>query len=169
MDLSRNTLSGVDTLRFGVSCRKLVLPTCSTSDVLLGSPVQGMKERPVSVLASADVSGVVVLSVCGAYRLVSIDLKAHRSGPQKGKGRGFLGGRSGHKVDSPGQRRSRKTQAHGAGAATGGDETATEADDDGFGSGVRPLQLTLSADLSLLSALVEADGHIELVQVRVMH
>ena len=34
-----------------------------------------------------------------------------------------------------------------------------------MGPGLRPLQLALSADLSLLTALVEVDGHVELIQV----
>lgn len=116
-----------------------------------------MKERPVSVLASADAAGVVVLSICGAYRLITIDLKAHRK-PAKGKGRASPG-----KVDSPRQRRSRRSPGKdGAGFSR---LAEGDGDNDGMGPGLRPLQLSLSADLSLLTALVEVDGHVELIQV----
>lgn len=125
---------------------------------------QGMKERPVSVLASADAAGVVVLSICGAYRLITIDLRSHRTVAGKGKGGAFPGGRlSPSKVDSPRQRRPRRSSGLDTVGAAG--STESDGDADGAGPGVRPLQLTLSADLSLLSALVEVDGHIELIQV----
>lgn len=105
-----------------------------------------MRERPVSVLASADSSGIVVLSICGAYRLITIDLKAHRSGSSKG--------------------RSRKVQSLPGGEVKAGAGAASEAaDGDASKEALRPLQLALSADLSLLSALVEVDGHVELIQV----
>ena len=123
---------------------------------------QGMKERPVSVLASADTAGVVVLSVCGAYRLITIDLRAHRK-PAKGKGRTSLGGRASPAKDSPRQRRSRRSSGPDSPGFSGVSET--DGDIDGTGPGLRPLQLTLSADLSLLTALVEVDGHVELIQV----
>lgn len=124
----------------------------------------------MSILASADASGLVVLSICGAYRLVTIDLKSHRGGGLKGRGRGSVGARHPYPIDSPRQRRSRRTVGVGGGSGAGtmvgsGSGASSEADDDGAGAVVRPLQLTLSSDLSLLSALVEADGHIELVQV----
>lgn len=124
-----------------------------------------MKERPVSVLASADAAGVVVLSICGAYRLITIDLRSHRAVSPKGKWRGFGTGRSvPPKVDSPKQPSKRRSSTQQKRQGAGG---LTEADGDvgNSGPGVRPLQLTLSADLSLLSALVEVDGHIELIQV----
>ncbi|CAM9112102.1 unnamed protein product [Ectocarpus sp. 12 AP-2014] len=120
--------------------------------------LQGMKERPVSVLASADSAGVVVLSICGAYRLITIDLRAHRK-PTKGKGRASGGGR----VDSPRQRRSRRSPGQDGAGFSG--LTENEVDFDGTGPALRPLQLTLSADLSVLTALVEFDGQVELIQV----
>lgn len=128
-----------------------------------------MKERPVSVLASADAAGVVVLSICGAYRLITIDLRSHRAAPEKGKGRGSVGSwPSPPKVNSPRQRRARRSPVQDAVGGVG--VTESDGDGDGHGDdaeqGVRPLQLTLSSDLSLLSALIEVDGHIELVQVR---
>lgn len=124
---------------------------------------QGMKERPVSVLASADTAGVVVLSICGAYRLITIDLRAHRKSA-KGKGRASMGGRaSPGKVDSPRQRRSRRSLGQESAGYTGLAEV--DGGNDAMGPGLRPLQLTLSADLSLLTALVEVDGHVELIQV----
>lgn len=123
-----------------------------------------MNERPVSVLASADASGVVVLSICGAYQLITIDLRSHRGrGQRKGKGRGSSGGRhTPPKVDSPARRRSRTSPGQSPVAGVG---APSDGDADGLGSAVRPLQLTLSADLSLLSALVDVDGQIELIQV----
>lgn len=122
-----------------------------------------MKERPVSVLASADAAGVVVLSICGAYRLITIDLRAHRK-PAKGKGRASMGGRaSPGKVDSPRQRRSRRSPGQDSTGCAGLAEG--DGDNDIMGPGLRPLQLTLSADLSLMTALVEVDGHVELIQV----
>lgn len=128
---------------------------------------QGMKERPVSVLASADAAGVVVLSICGAYRLITIDLRAHRAVDEKGKGRGSVGSRSSPaKPDSPRQRRSRRSPGQDGAGGAGLTESDGDGDGDGAEQGVRPLQLTLSSDLSLLSALIEVDGHIELVQVR---
>ena len=125
---------------------------------------QGMQERPVSVLASADATGVVVLSICGAYRLITIDLRSHRAIDEKGKGRGSVGSRpSPPKADSPRQRRSRRSPGQDGVGFTG----LAEGDGDGdtMGPGLRPLQLALSADLSLLTALVEVDGHVELIQV----
>lgn len=118
----------------------------------------------MSVLASADAAGVVVLSVCGAYRLITIDLRAHRK-PAKGKGRRVsMGGRaSPGKVDSPRRRPSRRSPGQDGAGFTGLAEG--DGDLDGMGPGLRPLQLTLSADLSLLAALVEVDGHVELIQV----
>ena len=115
---------------------------------------QGIKERPVSVLASCDSGGVVVLS-CGALKVMTIDLRCHRtSGPPKGKGK--------TSSDSPVQgTRKRPPVQH---RRSGGDVNCT-----GTGPGLRPLQLTLSADLSLLSAIVEVDGHIELIQVTAGH
>eukprot|EP00752_Nemacystus_decipiens_P013482 g11941.t1 len=125
--------------------------------------LQSMKERPVSVLASADAAGVVVLSICGAYRLITIDLRAHRK-PAKSKERASMGGRaSPGKVDSPRQRRSRRSP--GQDCATFTSLAEGDGDNDIIGPGLRPLQLTLSADLSLLTALVEVDGHVELIQV----
>lgn len=128
---------------------------------------QGMRERPVSVLASADASGVVILSICGAYRLITIDLRAHRSsGDPKGKERSpAAGGRSATpNADSPSKGRSRKSHSPGSGTKAGAG-AAKETSGDISGKALRPLQLTLSADLSLLSALVEVDGYIELIQV----
>lgn len=117
----------------------------------------------MSVLASADTGGVVVLSVCGAYRLITIDLRAHRK-PAKGKGRASMSGRvSPGKVDSPRQRRSRRSPGQDGAGLSGLRDSG--GDIDGTGPGLRPLQLTLSADLSLLAALVEVDGHVELIQV----
>lgn len=125
--------------------------------------LQGMKDRPVSVLASADAGGVVVLSVCGAYRLITIDLRAHRK-PAKGKGRASMGGWvSPGKVDSPRQRRSRRSPGQDSAGISG--QRDSDGDFDGAGPLLRPLQLTLSADLSLLAALVEVDGYVELIQV----
>ena len=123
-----------------------------------------MKERPVSVLASADASGVVVLSICGAYRLITIDLRAHRK-PAKGRGRASTGGRaSPGKVDSsPRQRRSRRSPGQDGAGSAGLAES--DGDNGAMGQGLRPLQLALSADLSLLTVLVEVDGHVELIQV----
>lgn len=128
-----------------------------------------MRERPVSVLASVDASGVVVLSVCGAYRLITIDLRSHRSVTPTKKGRSPAGGRcASPQVDSPSKRRHRKAQSPGPGAKTAvGAGVPKLADGDAVGA-VRPLQLQLSSDLSLLSALVEVDGHIELVQASFM-
>lgn len=117
---------------------------------------QGMKERPVSVLASADSAGVVVLSICGVYRLITIDLRVHRK-PTKGKGRASGG------VDSPRQRRSRRSPGQDGAGFSG--LTESEVDIDGTGPALRPLQLTVSADLSVLTALVEFDGQVELIQV----
>eukprot|EP00903_Cladosiphon_okamuranus_P017455 g16077.t1 len=123
--------------------------------------LQGMKERPVSVLASADAAGVVVLSICGAYRLITIDLRTHRK-PAKGKGLASMRGRaSPGNVDSPRQRRSRRSPGKDGAGFTG----RAEGDGNHDAMGLRPLQLTLSADLSLLTALVEVDGHVELIQV----
>lgn len=143
------------------STRKAYNPQMRTSFA-----AQGMRERPVSVLASADASGAVILSICGAYRLITIDLRAHRSGDPKGKGRSpSAGDRSATpKVDSPSKERSRKSHSPGSGPKAGAG-AAKETDGDILGKALRPLQLTLSADLSLLSALVEVDGHIELIQV----
>lgn len=113
----------------------------------------------MSVLASADAKGVVVLSICGAYRLITIDLRVHRTSSSKGKGRGSMGGRiSPSRVDSPGQRRRRSPGHCVAGMVD------SDGDGDDLRPDVRPLQLTLSADLSLLSALVEVEGHVELIQ-----
>ena len=120
-----------------------------------------MKERPVSVLASADAAGVVVLSICGAYRLVTIDLRSHRPLDEIGKGRTLVGS-----ADSPRQRRSRRSPGQDGVGGAGLTESDGDGDGDGAEQGVRPLQLTLSSDLSLLSALIEVDGHIELVQVK---
>lgn len=120
-----------------------------------------MKERPVSVLASADATGVVVLSICGAYRLVTIDLRSHRAVDEKGKGRASVGS-----ADSPRQRRSRRSPGQDGVGGAGLTESDGDGNGDGAEQGVRPLQLTLSSDLSLLSALIEVDGHIELVQVK---
>lgn len=118
----------------------------------------------MSVLASADTAGIVVLSVCGAYRLITIDLRAHRK-RAKGKGRASMSGRaSPSKVDSPRQRRSRRSPGQDGPGFTGVNES--DGDIDGTGPGLRPLQLTLNADLSLLTALVEVDGHVELIQVK---
>ena len=128
---------------------------------------QGMQERPVSVLASADATGVVVLSICGAYRLITIDLRSHRAIDEKGKGRGSVGSRpSPPKADSPRQRRSRRSPGQDGLGGAGLTESDGDGDGDGAEQGVRPLQLTLSSDLSLLSALIEVDGHIALVQVK---
>lgn len=140
--------------------------------VPVSSLVQSMGERPVSILASADASGIVVLLVCGAYRLLTIDLAAHRSGARKGKGRGSVGARSGHAGDSAVQRWTRSTAGPSGGsgrgsASDGGGGGVSGVDEDEASGGVRPLQLTLSSDASVLSALVEAEGHIELVQVSV--
>lgn len=132
--------------------------------------LQGIKERPVSVLASADTSGVVVLSVCGAYRLITIDLKSHkaRTSTPKGKGRASPGGRvSPSTLDSPVQGSKRRSSAQNRRSSVGW-LLESGKDLDGMDQPVlRPLQLTLSADLSLLSAIVEVDGNIELIQVTV--
>lgn len=104
-----------------------------------------------------------MLSVCGAYRLITIDLRAHRK-PAKGKGRASAGGRvSPGKVDSPRQRRYRRSPGQDGAGLSGLRDS--DGDVDGTGPGLRPLQLTLSADLSLLAALVEVDGQVELIQV----
>ncbi|CAM9529964.1 unnamed protein product [Choristocarpus tenellus] len=122
------------------------------------SLLKGMKERPVSVLASADASGLVVLSVCGVYRLITIDLEEHRR-PSDKKGNGKA---SDVNIYSPLQsRRSQQGQRLG-GPGSAGNEVKRE--NQGVRR-VRPLQLTLSADLGLLSALVEVEDSIELIQV----
>lgn len=129
---------------------------------------QGMRERPVSVLASADSSGIVVLSICGAYRLITIDLKAHRRGDSMREGKSpIAGSRFPTQVaDGSSKGRSRKVQPSPGPEVKAGTGTASEAaDGDVSGDALRPLQLALSADLSLLSALVEVDGHVELIQV----
>lgn len=127
---------------------------------------EGMKERPVSVLASADASGVVVLSICGAYRLITVNLRSHRAVSSKGKGRGSSSGRlTPPKADSPRHRRFRRSSGHGASGSGAASLTESDGNGDVSGPGVRPLQLSLSADLSILSALVEVEGHIELIQV----
>lgn len=132
--------------------------------------LQGIKERPVSVLASADTSGVVVLSVCGAYRLVTIDLKSHRTrtSTPKGKGRASPGGRvSPSTVDSPVQASKRRSAQNRRSSVGWLLESGKDVDGMDQGTVLRPLQLTLSADLSLLSAIVEVDGNIELIQVTI--
>lgn len=126
----------------------------------------------MSVLASADTSGVVVLSVCGAYRLVTIDLKRYRtrtSTPKgKGKGRASPGGRvSPSTVDSPLQASKRRSAQNRRSSVGWLLESGKDVDGIDQGTMLRPLQLTLSSDLSLLSAIVEVDGNIELIQVTI--
>ncbi|CAM9121705.1 unnamed protein product [Discosporangium mesarthrocarpum] len=115
------------------------------------SLLQGMRERPVSVLATADISGVVVLSICGAYQLTTIDLKHHRANNLTNVHSKTIGSLDTSKM---------VRQSHRGQELSANKERVVCSE-----GGLQPLQLTLSADLGLLSALVQVDGAVELIQV----